>query len=184
MLHAARYCSDKKQWRHLKLINLKKYIFFHDNTQITHISANKFPVPPLFVLFCDGMCCGLCPAPAVLQWISQLHLLKGAAERRREIERKREEGRERENTGAFGVSEQVSDLQDAAHLHAQPRALWSLHHCPCPTRWVESCGAVWCYLGAGTPQSEWWINNFHLWDVFWVLQPLISWRMWLHWLTS
>lgn len=58
----------------------------------------NFLSPPFFVLFCDGMCCGLCPAPAVLQWISQLHLLKGAAERRREIERKREEGKERERT--------------------------------------------------------------------------------------
>lgn len=34
------------------------------------------------------------------------------------------------------LSVQVSDLQDAAHLHAQQWTLWSLHHCPCSTRWV------------------------------------------------
>lgn len=41
---------------------------------------------------------------SVLQWITQLHLLKGSAERVRE---------------AFVFSVQESDLQDAAHLHAQ-----------------------------------------------------------------
>lgn len=41
---------------------------------------------------------------SVLQWISQLHLFKGSAER--------------ERVGA-SVSVKVLDLQDAAHLHAQ-----------------------------------------------------------------
>lgn len=57
---------------------------------------------------------------------------------------------------------QASDLQDAAHLHAQQWALWSLHHCPCSTRWVgimsaTKCGAACHYLQA--EQDGGWINN-------------------------
>lgn len=44
---------------------------------------------------------------SVLQWISQLHLFKGTAERVQELR--------------FSV--QVSNLQDAASLHAQQRTL-------------------------------------------------------------
>lgn len=52
--------------------------------------------------------------------------------------------------------------QDAARLHAQQRALWSLHHGPRPARWVvsylQACFSVgWCCQVNAAGAAVWWV---------------------------